>query len=707
MKDRIIAIVDAKIFDGERIIEGHNVIIKGEKILNVGGPVPEGAEIVDAKGCTLLPGLIDAHSHPKMETLKFSLTFGVTTTFQMQGFRPKEIKERRDLTDCLTSFGAIGAPGGHPSELLTQEDIAQLKIMVGKIGEKAAPKKSAATPEEAASIVAERVEQGADYVKIMIEDGIVFGHPGTPDVTNEVIKTACTESHRFGKMAVAHTMSIKATERAINAGIDGLMHIFIDKPYTKQIIGAIVNSGVFVCPTIAAGASVIGDSDAPEFAKDERVSSKLSEEWLNALYTHIGSYPQGKMEYLLKTVKTLHDAGVDILAGSDASIPSIGGMVHGASLHHELQLLVRAGLAPIEALRAATSVPARRFGMNDRGRIVNGARADLLLVKGDPTVNISDTLSTVAVWRQGVRTNMTKLTERDLLLFEAIKNGNIEKIETSLNNGANINIFCVQYEVYRRISPLEYAIYCNASADIITCLIDHGAKIDEVNEDRKRSILEIVICFYKENTIVDYLLRKGAQFATEQHRYAFEGNIKALQEIHQDIRENINKVKTASGCTLLHYAVASGKLNVVQWLLKEGGAQINEKDDFGLTALSCAASKGHLEVVKWLLKEGGAQIDERTRRGLTILLCAASKGQLEVVEWLLEEGGAKIGEKDNEGNTALLFAAMNGELETVQWLLEHGASLQERNEQGRTAVELIPGEENKEYLLQFNLKPKN
>jgi ankyrin repeat protein len=238
-------------------------------------------------------------------------------------------------------------------------------------------------------------------------------------------------------------------------------------------------------------------------------------------------------------------------------------------------------------------------------------------------------------------------------------------------------------------------------------LIDHGAKIDEVNEDRKRSILEIVICFYKENTIVDYLLRKGAQFATEQHRYAFEGNIKALQEIHQDIRENINKVKTASGCTLLHYAVASGKLNVVQWLLKEGGAQINEKDDFGLTALSCAASKGHLEVVKWLLKEGGAQIDERTRRGLTILLCAASKGQLEVVEWLLEEGGAKIGEKDNEGNTALLFAAMNGELETVQWLLEHGASLQERNEQGRTAVELIPGEENKEYLLQFNLKPKN
>jgi imidazolonepropionase-like amidohydrolase len=395
-------IKNARIFDGERVLDKQTVIIKGEKIINVGGPAPSGTEIVDAKGCTLLPGLIDAHSHPKMDTLKFSLTFGVTTTFQMQGFRPKEITELRDVTDCLTSLGAIGAPGGHPSEMLPPEVAAQHKAMAAKMGG-AAPKKHAKTPEEAANIVAERVEQGADYIKIMIEDGTVFGHPGTPDITDEVIAATCAEAHCLGKIAVAHTMSIKASKRAINGGIDGLMHIFIDKPHTNEIIGAIINSGVFVCPTIAAGASVIGDSDAPEFAKDKRVSSKLSEEWLNTLYNQIGSYPQGKTEYVLETVKALHDAGVDILAGSDASIASIGGMVHGASLHHELQLLVRAGLTPIEALRSATSVPARLFNIFDRGRIVDGARADLLLVKGDPMVNISDTLSTVAVWRQGIR----------------------------------------------------------------------------------------------------------------------------------------------------------------------------------------------------------------------------------------------------------------------------------------------------------------
>jgi imidazolonepropionase-like amidohydrolase len=98
---------------------------------------------------------------------------------------------------------------------------------------------------------------------------------------------------------------------------------------------------------------------------------------------------------------------VDILAGSDVSepIPILGGLVHGASLHHELQLLVAAGLKPIEALRTATSIPARRFGLTDRGRIVPGARADLLLVGGDPITKISDTLSILGIWRNGTKLN--------------------------------------------------------------------------------------------------------------------------------------------------------------------------------------------------------------------------------------------------------------------------------------------------------------
>ena len=116
-------------------------------------------------------------------------------------------------------------------------------------------------------------------------------------------------------------------------------------------------------------------------------------------------YPQGRLEDAYAAVRALHDSGVDILAGSDVSEPIaiLGGLAHGASLHHELRLLVAAGLAPTDALRAATYTPARRFGLADRGRIVAGARADLLLVDGDPLTNIADTLSIRSVWRGGVR----------------------------------------------------------------------------------------------------------------------------------------------------------------------------------------------------------------------------------------------------------------------------------------------------------------
>jgi imidazolonepropionase-like amidohydrolase len=105
-----------------------------------------------------------------------------------------------------------------------------------------------------------------------------------------------------------------------------------------------------------------------------------------------------RFDAALATVAELHAAGVELMAGSDAPNP---GTAHGASLHHELELLVRAGLTPTEALRAATATPARRFGLSDRGRIAPGQRADLLLVRGDPTADIRATRQIERVWKNG------------------------------------------------------------------------------------------------------------------------------------------------------------------------------------------------------------------------------------------------------------------------------------------------------------------
>jgi hypothetical protein len=204
-------------------------------------------------------------------------------------------------------------------------------------------------------------------------------------------------------MAIAHISTAAGAAWAIDSDIDGLAHLFYDCPPPPALVTAIASSGAFVVPNLVTASTAFGN-DAAWLAADERVSSRLSKTWLDSLSGSMNTYPGGKMEDAFASVMALHNAGVDILAGSDVSEPvaGLGGLAHGASLHHELQLLVAAGLEPIEALRAATSVPARRFSLDDRGRIASGFRADLLLVDGDPLTNISDTLNIKAVWRGGV-----------------------------------------------------------------------------------------------------------------------------------------------------------------------------------------------------------------------------------------------------------------------------------------------------------------
>ena len=107
---------------------------------------------------------------------------------------------------------------------------------------------------------------------------------------------------------------------------------------------------------------------------------------------------EGGDEVEYGSLMAFHRAGLPILAGSDS--PNAGTTI-GASLHLEMQLLVEAGMSPIDALRAATSAPAKAFGLQDRGRIAEGLTADLLLVDGKPDQNITDTRRISMIWKAG------------------------------------------------------------------------------------------------------------------------------------------------------------------------------------------------------------------------------------------------------------------------------------------------------------------
>ncbi|MGO4549283.1 amidohydrolase family protein [Paenibacillus sp. 2TAB23] len=421
--EQITAITNVRIFDGYQIIAPRHIVIKGESIISVGGDIPADATIIDGENATLLPGLIDAHVHTSIGGLRDALKFGVTTELEMNGDFTKrgreiQLKNADDIADVRSAGTAITAPGGHPDELLPDGDEIPEFVLkeLEKLSEEDREAMLAAyahdheeipqvtTVEEAIKHVHTQVENGADYIKIMIEEGTVMGAPGLPVLSDEILKTAVSEAHKLDKLVIAHVLTALSSKAAIDFGVDGLGHLFIDRPErTSELVASIANSGAFVTPCLVLNSSIIGNP-ASELANDPRVHSKLSPDWIDILNSSFNTFPQGNMENSFKNVMDLHRAGVDILVGTDVApvpVPNLGGLAHGASVHHEMQLLVQAGFTPIEALQSATTKPARCFGLHDRGRITEGARADLILINGDPTANISDTLSIKSVWFNG------------------------------------------------------------------------------------------------------------------------------------------------------------------------------------------------------------------------------------------------------------------------------------------------------------------
>ncbi|KRE94186.1 imidazolonepropionase [Nocardioides sp. Soil774] len=407
-------ITGAQVFDGERSLGSLDVIVSGGVIASIGGDPPSGVDVVDGRGCTLVPGLIDAHVHTSPEALRLALRFGVTTELEMQGMHTRE--HRRDIEDDDTSADvrssglAITPPGGHPSELFP-DDFDPSGGRARSDDEHAGSGRPAerpfqpftSTPAEAVAHVGILVESGSDYIKFIVDDGSVEGTP-VPMLDQATLDAGVAEAQRLGMLTVAHALTRDATRMCLEAGVDGLVHLFMDGPHDDDLLARIAGSGTFVVPCVVLNASMMGLNGAA-LADDHRVASRLDAAWDRTLRSSFDRYPQGSIDHVLDSVRALHEAGVRLLAGTDSSapFPFLGGLAHGASVHHEMQYLVRAGLSPSAALRAATSEAAEAFGLSDRGRIAPGLRADLLLVEGDPTTDIAATLDIRAVWRHGTR----------------------------------------------------------------------------------------------------------------------------------------------------------------------------------------------------------------------------------------------------------------------------------------------------------------
>ena len=385
------AIRDVRVFDGEKTIAQTNVVVRDGSIASVGGTIPAGMSTLDGAGRTLLPGLIDAHTHAFGDALNRALVFGVTTELDMfteHGFaatmRKEQAQAGRALTraDIFSAGTLITAPGGHGTEY-------GMRI----------PTLAAAA--DAQAFVDSRIAEGSDYIKIVYDDGASYGMK-IPTISRDVLEAAIRAAQARDKMALVHIGSRSGAEDAIAAGASGLIHLFADAPAAEDFAQRVKRAGAFVTPTLTVIHSTSGVAGSGPLVENTHISPFITAAERTALGASFPKRPGSKInpQHALAAVKQLHDAGVPLLAGTDAPNP---GTAHGSSIHRELELLVKAGLSPEAALAAATSVPANVFTLADRGRIAAGLRADLLLVEGDPTRDILATRNIVSIWKRGAR----------------------------------------------------------------------------------------------------------------------------------------------------------------------------------------------------------------------------------------------------------------------------------------------------------------
>jgi imidazolonepropionase-like amidohydrolase len=383
---------NVRIFDGAHVIPSGDVLVQNGIIKAVGPHIktPQGVTAIDGTGKTLLPGLIDAHVHTMGEVnfLRSALALGVSTELDMgaaprfadQVERDQAEGKSLELADLRSSRTQPTAPNGHGTEY---------GLSIPTIS----------SPEEAQALVDALVAEGADFIgEIVYDDGSQYGLR-IPTLSKETLRAVIDAAHRRGKLAVVHILSLQGGKDAIAAGADGLVHLFADRPPDDEFLSLVAQHRTFVIPTLSLLASISGVSAGPSLARDPRQEPYMSSEAIADLQTMPPRHA-GNLSYAEETVRQLRQKRIPILAGTDAHNP---GTAHGASLHGELALLVNSGLTPIEALASATSLPAAAFHLNDRGQIMPGKRADLLLVGGDPTDRISDIDNIVAVWKLGVK----------------------------------------------------------------------------------------------------------------------------------------------------------------------------------------------------------------------------------------------------------------------------------------------------------------
>ncbi len=417
---QIIVLSHIRLIDGtgRPALEDASIVVGGGKIRAIGPAsrikTPQGAQVIDLSGKTIMPGMINLHGHVGMVSglsqdmkhytrenavaqLRVYAQYGVTTTTSMGtdhdlilDIRDQQRRGKVSGARVFTALQGFTTLNGYPTHAPGIKGVAQ----------------EVATAAQARAWVNKLADRGADVIKMWIDDH----HDTFKKIPPAVYRAIISQAHKRGLLAFAHLYELDDAKGLVRAGLDVMAHSIRDREVEDELIALLRKNKVTAVATLSREKSTFAYADSPAWLDDPFFQRGTTPEIIQALKTTLkkkqAADPEREiniqgLKIAMRNLKKLSDAGVRIGFGSDSGPPA---RFPGYFEHWEMELMAQAGLTPMQIIQAATKTSAEALKIaKNFGTLEKGKAADFIVLDKNPLDDIRNSRAIHSVYLAGQR----------------------------------------------------------------------------------------------------------------------------------------------------------------------------------------------------------------------------------------------------------------------------------------------------------------